>query len=154
MKSVYLCGPITGLSYKGTTDWRKYVARHLAADIVPLSPMRGKAYLKKEKDIAHSYDKSPLSTAKAITTRDRNDVMNCDVMLVNFLGAKVVSVGSVVEFGWADAFRKPVVLVSEKDNIHRHPITDEIVGFHVDNLDEGIKIVNCIMSDEFAKKSQ
>lgn len=157
MKSVYLCGPITGLSYGEVTDWRKLAARLLAPDIVPLSPMRGKGYLKDEEDIGHSYEKTILSTRKAITARDRRDVMNCDMMIANFLGAKTVSIGSVIELGWADAFRKPTVLILEEDgsNIHDgHPIVEDICGFRVSKLEDAVMVVNSVLSAEFAKKYQ
>lgn len=156
MKSVYLCGPISGLSYKDCTDWRQYVARHLASDITPLSPLRGKAYLAKEKSIGHSYEGTILSRADAITTRDRFDVMSCDMLIANFLKAKVVSIGSVIELGWADAFRKPVVLAMEPGdkNIHTHPIVDRICGFKVHSLDDAIAVVNSVLSMNFAKENQ
>ena len=118
----------------------------IASDIAPLSPLRAKDYLTKETNISDSYENFPLSTEKAITTRDRFDVMNCDMLLVNFLGAKKVSIGSVIELGWADAFRKPIVLVMEPDNIHKHAIVNEICGFKTQSLDEGIAMVNAVLS--------
>lgn len=33
MKTVYLCGPITGLSYNNATQWRDYVANNLVGII-------------------------------------------------------------------------------------------------------------------------
>lgn len=154
MKSVYLCGPITGLSYGECTDWRKHVAKELADDIVPLSPMRGKQYLEDCGRIEMSYEKTVLSRAAAITCRDRRDVMECDLLFANFLGAKVVSIGSVIELGWADAFRKPIVFVAEKDNIHHHVIVDELCGFQVETLEEGIMVANAVLSEGFARKYQ
>ena|SRR3990167_2407105 len=163
MKRLYLSGPLAGISYDEAVDWRKYVASKLASDIVTLSPMRGKSYLSKEKTLVnYKYENSILSNSRAITTRDRNDVMNCDMVLVNFLGAKTISIGSVIEIGWADSFRKPVVMVANRflsdrssiRNIHEHPIIDEIVGFRTDNLDDAINVVNCVLSDVFAKENQ
>jgi nucleoside 2-deoxyribosyltransferase len=156
MKSIYLCGPISGCSYGECTDWRKYVARHIAPDIIALSPMRGKKYLEHEKEIGHSYEETIMSSAQAITSRDRFDVMNCDMLFANFLGAKKVSVGSVIELGWADAFRKPVILIMEPDgsNIHEHPIVERITGFRVATIDEAITLVNATLSMNFAKENQ
>ena len=152
MKSVYLCGPISGLSYEECVDWRQYVAHRLESDVLPLSPLRGKSYLESENAIGHTYSNTLLSTEDAITTRDRFDVMNCDAMLVNFLGTKTVSIGSVIELGWADAFRKPIILVMEADgNLHQHPIVDRLCGFKAHNLDDGIAIVNSTLSANRAK---
>lgn len=156
MKSIYLCGPISGLSFEECIDWRRYFAKRLAADIVPLSPMRGREYLAKEKSIGDSYEESILSNRKAITSRDRNDVMNCDMMVANFLGATRVSIGSIIEFGWADAFRKPVICVMENDqsNVHEHAILNTITGFRVKTLDEAAAIANSLLSLNFAKENQ
>jgi nucleoside 2-deoxyribosyltransferase len=156
MKALYLCGPITGNSYDEATDWRRYVASKLAPDVVPMSPMRGKGYLAGEDNIAKSYEKTAMSTKQAITARDRFDVMvNCDAILANFLDQPdVISIGSVLEFGWADAARKPIIFVAQKDNIHHHPIMDDVAGFVVETLDSGIEIANIMLSDEFARKNQ
>ena len=156
MKSIYLCGPISGLSFDECTDWRKYVARRLASDIVPLSPMRGKEYLAKEKAIGDSYEDTILSSGRAITTRDRNDVMNCDMLMANFLGAQKVSIGSVIEYGWADAFRKPIITIMEADktNIHEHSILNGVTGFRVSTLDEAVVVANALLSANFAKENQ
>ena len=67
--------------------------------------------------------------------------MRCDALLVNLLGAKKVSIGSVLEIGWADAFRKPIILAIEKEgNPHDHAELKEVANFIVDNLDEAIEL--------------
>lgn len=155
MKTVYLCGPITGLSYGETTNWRKYVADHVAPDIVALSPMRGKEYLAHENEIGHSYEDTIMSNARSITARDRHDCKTSDLMLANFLGAPKASIGSCIEFGWADAFSTPTVLVMEKaGNVHEHPILCDLPGWRVETLDEGIAIVNAVLSLDFARNNQ
>lgn len=143
---LYCAGPITGVSYGESTDWREYIANKLPAHIKAVSPMRGKAYLSSEKSIQDSYEEHPLSCQKGITTRDRMDVMRCDMILVNFLGANKVSIGSVMELAWADARQKPIILVMEKDNIHSHSMIREVSGFIVANLDEAIDIVIAVLS--------
>jgi len=146
MKYLYLAGPITGLSYGQSTDWRQYVADRLPSYICPVSPMRGKKYLEGEQKIAASYEEIPLSCQRGITCRDRHGVMSCDMLFVNLLGASVVSIGTVMELGWADMLRKPIVLVIEKEgNIHDHPMIREVIGFRVDNLDDGIKIADAVL---------
>ena len=154
MKKVYLAGPITGLSYGDTTDWRQHVKTALQWSDTPqwieaYSPMRAKEYLAKEKVIQDRYDYLPddvLSTAKGITTRDRWDCLTCDLLFVNLLGAKKVSIGTVLEIAWADSKRTPIVLVMEKnDNIHEHAMIDECVGFRVDTLDKAINVTKSIL---------
>lgn len=145
---VYLAGPITGLSYGDATDWRKEFAKKLPSYIQAVSPLRGKRYLDNEKIIKDSYEIHPLSGQKGITCRDRMDVGRCDLLLVNFLGAKKVSIGTVMEIAWADAWRKPIVLVMEPENVHSHAMVREVAGFIVPTLDEAAIVVTAILSAE------
>lgn len=146
---MYLAGPITGLSYKGAVDWREYARNELDKfGINAFSPMRGKIYLEKFKDLsgaADAYSARPLSTEKGITTRDRFDATRVDVVLANLLGANRVSIGTMIEFGWADAHRRPIVAVMEPGNIHDHAMVREMAGFIVPNLDEALLVTRAIL---------
>jgi nucleoside 2-deoxyribosyltransferase len=144
---VYLAGPIAGLTYDGATDWRETVEKYLSNYMIAaVSPMRSKEYLKTA-GIIHAYGYSDLilSSDKSIVTRDRFDVENCDVMLVNLLGAEKVSIGTMVEMGWADFNRKPMVVVMENGNIHVHAFVTELAGYVVDNLDSALFIIKAIL---------
>jgi nucleoside 2-deoxyribosyltransferase len=145
---VYLAGPIKGLSYDWATDWREYADGYLSwHGIRGISPMRAKEYLKNEVLLKDGYDDKVLSCAKGITTRDRYDVRTCDLMLANFEGAAIPSLGTCIEFGWADAYRKPVIMVASPDNPHWHPMMTEIAGFIVPNLDEGLHVCCAILAE-------
>jgi len=154
MKTVYLAGPISGLSYKGATDWRQFAELELRdAGIKGLSPMRAKEYLKDvTSDVGfsstcHEYGHlSPLSGPRGIMTRDRFDATRCDVLLVNLAGAEKVSVGTVMEIAWADLCRTPIVCVMEPDNVHEHAMVTEAIGFRVSTLEEGLHVVKAILS--------
>lgn len=155
IKSVYLAGPITGLTYDGCTDWRDHASKELAAQgITCYSPMRAKEYLRSEGRLIGSYEDHPTATAKGITARDRFDVQTCDLVLMNLLGAERVSIGTMIEVGWADAWRKPIVLAIEKPkwfvflrkkNIHDHPMLSEIASFVVHSLAEAIDTTRAIL---------
>jgi len=150
---VYLAGPITGLSWGEATDWREKVKADLKeVGITCYSPLRAKTYLShldgQNGHIADSYSKeiSPLSTPKGIITRDRWDATRCDVLFVNFLGAKKVSIGTVLEIAWADNSGKPIVVVMEPDNIHQHSMLNECAGYIVDSIEVGIHIVKALLT--------
>lgn len=158
MFKVYLFGPISGLSYDDAIDWRT-VAKEMLADlsggrIEGYSPMRSKSYLSAEKTIIDTYEDTLLSSSRGIITRDRFDCMTCDAGLGNFIGAAKVSIGSVIELGWLDAWRKPIVLAMEKEfgqvnqltdefqsNVHEHSMIREITGFRTEDLDQAIETV-------------
>ena len=145
MIKIYLVGPITGLSYGEAIDWREYAIKELADNnLKGVNPMRCKEYLMQEKIIADAYTEKVMSCAKGITVRDRWDCHRCDAILANFLGATKVSIGSILELAWADAAGKPIILVMEPDNVHQHAMVNEIAGFVVHTLDEGLEVVKAL----------
>ena len=169
MKTVYLAGPITGLTYEGATDWREYAKRRLKEyGILGVSPMRGKEFLKAlgsmpSGDQAKGSDRHGLSLPHGFVARDRLDVRRADAVLMNLLGAERVSIGTMVEIGWADAFLKPVVLVMEEPkmiapdsefgpedwdtNIHEHGFVRELTQYHNEDLDTAIETIAAILTD-------
>lgn len=62
------------------------------------------------------------------------------MIFVNFLGAKIVSIGTVMEIAWADILRKPTIIVMEEDNIHYHKMIRGVVGFIVSDIDQAVQI--------------
>lgn len=146
MRSVYLAGPITGVSYDGSTDWRAYAVRALAdAGIEGISPMRAKDYLKGAAAVQDAYAEHPLSAAPGFTARDRFDTRRADMVLFNFTDAAKPSLFSCVEVGWADAWRKPIVVVMSEGNPHWHAGLRQLAGFVVPTLDEALLICRAVL---------
>ena len=152
MKKIYLAGPISGLTFDGAQDWRDYFTYEMAKladprDIACYSPLRGKEYLKMRGPLEGSYEEFPMSSDKGITTRDRDDCMGADLVVFNLLGAtQRVSIGTMIEFGWADAARVPAVVVMEKEgNVHEYPMIREIAGFRLDNLADAVKLSRILL---------
>lgn len=143
---IYLAGPITGLTFTEGSDWRDQAKSRLAqSGFQGFSPLRAKQYLENKGELTGSYEEFPLSTAKGLTTRDRYDVMSSDAVLFYLKGAKKISIGTCIELGWADAFRKPAVVVMEKDAIHQHPMVTETTGYIVDSLEDAIVLLERIL---------
>ena len=129
MRRVYLSGPITGCTYKGATEWRTSVRLELEdAGYMVLDPLRGKSFLSSQTRIAQEANTTdnPRISDKALVMRDRSDVNATDIMLVNLLGSRIVSIGTMFELAWANLLHKLTVIVVEPDNIHaRHPFVRE-----------------------------
>lgn len=149
---VYLAGPIAGLNYDDAQEWRSWVKSKLAPfGIDGYSPLRQKQYLKGVgkiedvgKDCYSSY--TPLATDGAIMTRDHNDCQTADLIFCNLLGAERVSIGTVLEIGWAFAYRKPLIMLIEPSgNPHEHPMIREGIGFRYDNLLDAIDATKSIL---------
>jgi nucleoside 2-deoxyribosyltransferase len=150
MSRVYLAGPISGLNYDGAVDWRNDAVKYLADHgIKGLSPMRAKEYLSGMEDLDKNCVEygaiNVLSSPKGILTRDRFDATRCDVLVVNFVGATKVSIGTIMELAWADLCRTPIVVAMEEGNIHEHAMVNEAVGFRVATLQEALDLAVAII---------
>jgi nucleoside 2-deoxyribosyltransferase len=144
---LYLAGPIAGLDYEGCTDWRKVVTHSLFQKMECYSPMRGKSFLM-GKGVLHGgdYPDHVLSSKKGIMGRDFNDVKRADALLVNLLNPPAVSIGTVMEIGWAYCMQKPVVMIMEKNgNIHDHLMVNECCTYRTDDLEEAIALCELLL---------
>lgn len=157
-KTVYMAGPISGLNYTEATTWRDDVKELLKGhDIKCLSPLRAEVHLRNhegllsdcqtvEENLKASCQVLAMSTPRGVFERDKFDATHCSVMLVNLLGAKKVSIGTVIEIGLAHAHSIPIVLVIEdKDNPHEHAFIRESCAFRTSCLNEGVAIVEAIL---------
>ena len=156
---VYLAGPIAGCEYDAAIDWRDEAARwfHLR-EIITLSPMRAKSQLAGGV-ISHDFRNyngigyGPFYTSQGIMTRDFNDVKTCDVALVNLLGSKRISLGTVMELAWMYAFRKPVVIVIEPSTVSvykAHPMVGAALGaLQFPSLMQGINGVCTVLGVKY-----
>ena len=151
--NVYLSGPMNGLTLHEANAWRGYIESKLPDHIKCLNPFRGKELYLLSKTNNGKYvlgddrEETPLTSARGITVRDRYDSIRCDVLFVNVLGSKKVSIGTVMEIAWSDSVRIPIILVMEKEgNIHEHPILTEVASYRVETLDEGISVLKAILT--------
>ena len=109
-----------------------------------LIPMYGKGYLKDEKKLKAGGYQQPLSTNHAIFNRDKWMVKQSDIVFANFLGAKQVSIGSMMELAWANDNDKHIVVVMEKDNPHQHAFVLESATIIYDNIIDAIEYLKCL----------
>lgn len=145
---VYLAGPITGLTFEDSEDWRRRIASmffsyNLHNEVTVLSPLRGKSYLKDAGKLGHGDYSTihPLSSDRGIVTRDLNDVRNADLLIVNVLGAETASPGTCMEIGAAAVLQIPTILVMEAEgNPHDRHMVRGAVGYRVDNLEDAFLI--------------
>jgi nucleoside 2-deoxyribosyltransferase len=155
MRAVYLSGPITGLTYKqARCGWRYDVAQLLKdTGIQVLSPMRHEGHLAelKNKTIkAHMPEPEYnhfFSLPKMIVAKDFLDIDMSDIMLVNFLGAKKVSQGTISEMGYAYGKGKTIITVMEPKNVHDSVFVKEMSDAVVDNMDDAVHIIQSLLSE-------
>lgn len=155
-KTVYLAGPISGLTYHEATGWRDLVTAELREfGIKCQSPMRAAVHLRHAAGVLGDCEiqagtkpaVEAMSTPRGVVARDKFDSTRCDVLLVNLLGAKRVSIGTCVEIGWANALNIPIIVVMEAGNIHNHAFIRESASFITESLSDSVYIVKAILKD-------
>lgn len=150
---VYLAGAIAGLQFDEATDWRVQATALLRErGIETLNPMRAKNALSARGRIStdfHDYEENgAFFTSRGIMTRDSTDVHRSDALLVNLLGLKKPSLGTVMELGWAYILNKPAIVAIEKSgNPHdNHPMIHEAMRFRVESVEEAIDAVAIVLN--------
>lgn len=149
-KLVYLGGPIIGNTYDESMSWRNQAVEEFAKDeITGLNPLRGKEFLRKLGKLEDGIMDHVMTSDAAITKRDRWDVKRADIVLFNLLGAKKVTIGTMIEYGWASAYDKLIITIMENQNgpnknIHEHPMIRDLTAYRVETLESGISVAKSI----------
>jgi hypothetical protein len=137
---VYLSGPIAGLTFTESADWREYATKCFPPHIQGVSPLRGHRMLEGLGPIKNLMIDHPFRTDRSINRRDHFDTLRAAVVLVNLIGAKTVSIGTVMEIAWAFDHGIPIILAMEPEgNVHDHPMVRDCVSIRVASLDEAIE---------------
>lgn len=161
--TVYLSGPITGLTYEEARfGWRSEFALHLHSlgkwgqAIRVLSPMRHEGHLAELKGpIEKAYPENLFSSPKMIVAKDFLDVKASDIVIANLWGSTKVSVGTMVELGYAKALGKTIIVIMEDEivdhdypkNPHRHPFVTELADAIAPSVQRAAEIVSSLLSE-------
>lgn len=142
---VYLCGPITGLKKGDIQLWRERASSLLSPSVQVIDPAR--SYYNKtrsfEKKETPSEAMQRLRHGRFIVDRNKNLIKDCNAVLANFLGARTrVSIGSVGELHWADAFGKPIIIVRHTHgNVHDHAMLNAIASEICFDLETACEVI-------------
>lgn len=151
---VYLAGPVHGLPYQYATDWRDAIKERMEeVGIECLDPMRDKEELNDLLDVLGGpYPHIMLSNQEGLVARARNDILLSNVVLAYFPSVEYegthggVSIGTMFEIAWADAFRIPVVCVLPPgETRHDHPFIRETC-LVANSLVEGDQMIRSILN--------
>ena len=135
---VYLCGPIAGLTYDEAEDWRQRFNQEVSTWPWPvrgLSPLRHREELRKFGKLGGPVAlpvTGSLNTPAGAATRDELDVRRCHFLFASFLGATAISQFSLAEIGMARGLQKPIIVVMEPTNIHRHRVMENWMDYIVE----------------------
>ena len=136
MKTIYLAGPMKGLSFEQANKWRKDFLMRCPQWLGTLSPTRGSCHIKLkeslgDEEIANSYENHPMTSTVGINVRDFNDVRRCDMLVANINDMHSKSIGTIMEIAWARSFNIPVVLILPEDFPEDHPYNHSMLLYGV-----------------------
>lgn len=117
MKTGYLAGGITGLTYEEATGWRREIIEAYP-DIRWLDPLRGTTHL------APTNGDTPLPSdfegSEDPVWRDLQDIRQSDFILMNLMWAPRASIGTMCELGYAYNQGVPCHVALEEHGVHDH----------------------------------
>ena len=138
----YACGAMNGLSLSEAKDWRQRVSQYFeenSNNIRIISPTRGKS---DTDNLGTDYDNTFRSKNRYIYRRDMNDVRRCDFLFVYLpISEKGVSIGSVIEIGWATVLGKPIFLTTNNVLLQKHPLVSQPTVWIGETLEEAVEVV-------------
>ena len=132
MKYVYLAGPIEGCTQEEINLWRDNAQQMFSEGVLGVSPT-----------------KLDSRYSSAIITQNYMDTTKCDVVLAYLprcISDRRCSYGTVCEIAWAYAHQTPVVIVSDDEFVHKHPLLD-VAGAHFTELEEAIDYINILLGE-------
>lgn len=135
MKTVYLGGAFAEFTAQEVVAKQAEMQQLLGADIICHKPMHRDDYPAELGDL--------LGTT--LTHRDHHQIRQSAVLILDFLGAKKVSAGSMIEIGWATELGKPVVMIAEPDNINMHVMARNLVTFIATNRAQAAAVVRTLL---------
>jgi len=147
---IYCVHPISGLSADEVFEYYSRTQKILTeSGFDVFIPMFGKANLRTELKFKASDYRSPLSTNKAIFSRDKWMVQQSDILYANLLGSKIVSIGSVMELAFGNLQGKQIILVMEKDNIHQHAFVIEAASIIFETEEEALDYLHKLSNKQY-----
>lgn len=130
-KTVYLAGPMevdldskeksqtpSALLKPYSVLWREQFTSLLEADPYNVWDIRNPTDNKLNE--AGCYEISPENSLyynpKVIVSTDKQNVLDCDYFVANFIQEEGLRLGTPVEFGWADIMDKFIIIIADKNS--------------------------------------
>lgn len=134
---VYLAGPMTGCHIPEAVGKRRGTASLFKqAGWEVRDPTRGETIEDTAFDALARHSYAP---PRAVFNRDVADVRWCDVLFVDLVGARTVSIGTMCEIGMAYALGKYIVVVDEPGSRHNHLFVRQAASIMFAYVDDAIR---------------
>lgn len=127
MKTVFLSGPIRGISREESLSWRKRATELLSRNFGVIHALRGRE------------EKESFADPRAAVARDFNDIKNADILLVNDTAKDCSMIGTSMEILFAFQQNIPVIIFGQAHN------KDYFLNYHthlrVESLEEACDVL-------------
>ena len=149
-KYVYLAGPIAGLTKEEGTAWREEVDLMLPDNIIGISPLRcepvqpGMRY-----DDPGAVDKL-WSDPRSINAKNWLDTMSSDLVLAylpKVYNDRRPSIGTLIEIGWTIGLNKPLIVVSDDNQLLDHPLIKCNAAWRLNELEDAVEVIVGLFGD-------
>ena len=147
-KVIYLAGPIAGLTENEATTWRNEVSEQLReasnGNIVGISPLRcepvepGMTYT-----TPGAVDKM-WSAPRAINAKNWLDTESADLVLAYLpkeMNDRRPSIGTIIEIGWTIGLKKPLIVVSDDNQMLDHPLIECNAAWRFNHLEDALEVI-------------
>lgn len=155
-KYIYLAGPIAGLNESEATTWRNYVNDRLPYGVVGISPLRCEPLNEGMHYTEEGASPKLWSDPRAISSKNWLDTESSDLVLAYLpkeMNERRPSIGTIIEIGWTIGLKKPLIVVSDDDQILEHPLIQCNASWRLDNLDDAIEVITGLFSDYVSPQS-
>lgn len=109
-----------------------------------LNPMTAKGHLITEMAYRAADYRHPISTNRAILSRDRWMVQQADIIYADLTNATHASIGTMFELAWAYDHHKHTIIVMDETNIHHHAFVLESVSIVFPQAKEAIDYLKAL----------
>lgn len=135
MAKVYLGGAFTQFTADQVVARQSEIEQCLEAHIQVLKPKHNKDYPPEIE--AH--------LPAVLTERDFYLFQQADMIVLDLLDLQEISIGAMIEIGWASALRKPIIAIVEQENIYQSIVFAHLVTYKVTTRAEAIAVVNSVL---------
>ncbi len=143
MKTIYLAGPIRGVTFRQASEWRERFRKE-CPEFEYLDPLTFNSFSDLDKPMFTFHHPTTVEREARgrteVVLRDVWCVRQADIVFVNFLGSEIISIGTVFEIGAAHALGKLVVVAMDPESIHRHPFIEQI-SLIVGSIGEAVELI-------------
>ena len=153
-KVIYLAGPIAGLNKQEGTAWRDVVSNDLReasnGNIIGISPLRCEPVQPGMKyDEPGAVDKL-WSDPRSINAKNWLDTMSSDLVLAylpKVYNDRRPSIGTLIEIGWTIGLNKPLIVVSDDNQLLDHPLIKCNAAWRLNELEDAVEVIIGLFGD-------